>query len=65
MDVLTKNHGAEWIYDNSLAGITQIKINWDRASALDPSSPNPSPKCWNGERLIDRPTKKSKLKLRL
>lgn len=58
--LLTKNHGAEWIYDNSLAGITQIKINWDDASALDRGSPNPSPKCWSGDRLIPRPTQNQK-----
>jgi L,D-transpeptidase catalytic domain len=55
--LLTKNHGAEWIYDNSLAGITQIKINWDE---LDSQSKKPSPKCWSGDRLIPRPTQKSR-----
>lgn len=46
--LLTKNRDAEWIYDNSLAGITQIKINWDRSEGL-------GPKCWRGETQIDRP----------
>lgn len=59
--LLTKNHGAEWIYDNSLAGITQVKINWDDASAeIDINSKNPSPKCWSGDRLIPRPLRKPK-----
>ncbi len=53
--LLTKTHGAEWIYDNSLAGITQIKVNWDE---LDLNSKNPSPKCWSGDRLIPRPKQK-------
>jgi L,D-transpeptidase catalytic domain len=57
----TKNHGAEWIYDNTLPGITQIKIDWNPlASGLDRRSESLSPKCWSGERLIDRPTKKIK-----
>jgi L,D-transpeptidase catalytic domain len=55
--LLTKNHGAEWIYDNSLAGITQIKINWDE---LDSTSKKLSPKCWSGDRLIPRPPQKPK-----
>jgi L,D-transpeptidase catalytic domain len=55
--LLTKDRGAEWIYDNSLAGITQIKINWDE---LDLNSKNPSPKCWSGDRLIPRPPQKPK-----
>jgi hypothetical protein len=52
MRLLTKNRGAEWIYDNTLAGITQVKI--DR----NPSSESLSRKCWNGDRLIPRPKKK-------
>jgi hypothetical protein len=57
----TKNHGAEWIYDNTLPGITQIKIDWNPLTGgLDRRSENLSPKCWSGERLIDRPTKKLK-----
>jgi hypothetical protein len=55
--LLTKDRGAEWIYDNSLAGITQIKINWDE---LDLNSKNPSPKCWSSDRLIPRPPQKPK-----
>jgi L,D-transpeptidase catalytic domain len=49
--LLTTDRAAEWIYDNSLAGITQININWDE---LDLNSKNPSPKCWRGDRLIPR-----------
>jgi L,D-transpeptidase catalytic domain len=57
--LLTKNRGAEWIYDNTLAGITQIKIDWNPLSeSLDRRSASLSPKCWRGERLIDRPAKK-------
>jgi hypothetical protein len=53
--LLTKNHGAEWIYDNTLVGITKVKINWERsAQELEGGATNPSPKCWRGERLIDR-----------
>ncbi len=54
MRLLTKNRGAEWIYDNTLAGITQVKIDGN------PLSVSLSPKCWRGDRLISRPTKKSK-----
>jgi L,D-transpeptidase catalytic domain len=58
--LLTKNHGAEWIYDNSLAGITKVKINWEKsAQELARRSTNPSPKCWSEDRLIDRPPKKT------
>ncbi len=57
--LLTKNHGAEWIYDNTLAGITKVQINWDKSSQeLERGAKNPSPKCWSGDRLIDRQTKK-------
>jgi hypothetical protein len=49
--LLTKNLGAEWIYDNTLSGITQVKINWNRSDSL-------GPKCWIGEQLIPRPSKK-------
>jgi hypothetical protein len=57
----TKNHGAEWIYDNSLAGITRIKINWDGSSTdVDNQSKKTSPKCWYGNLLITRPPQKYK-----
>ncbi len=46
----TKSRDAEWIYDNSLAGITQVKINWDKSESL-------GGKCWQGETQIDRPKK--------
>ncbi len=46
----TENRDAEWIYDNSLAGITQVKINWDKSEGL-------GGKCWRGETQIDRPKK--------
>jgi L,D-transpeptidase catalytic domain len=52
MRLLTKDRGAEWIYDNTLAGITQVKIDWN------PLAESLSPKCWSGDRLIPRPTKK-------
>jgi hypothetical protein len=48
--LLTKNRAAEWIYDNSLAGITQVKINWDKSDSL-------GAKCWRGDKLISRPKK--------
>ena len=54
MRLLTKNRGAEWIYDNTLAGITQVKVDGN------PLAASLSPKCWSGDRLILRPTKKSK-----
>jgi L,D-transpeptidase catalytic domain len=44
----TKKRDAEWIYDNSLAGITQIKISWDKSEEL-------GEKCWDGETQISRP----------
>jgi hypothetical protein len=44
----TKKRYAEWIYDNSLAGITQIKISWDKSEGL-------GEKCWDGETQISRP----------
>jgi L,D-transpeptidase catalytic domain len=55
MRLLTKGRGAEWIHDNTLAGITQVKIDWNSVTG------SLSPKCWSGDRLIPRPTKKSKL----
>lgn len=57
--LLTKNHGAEWIYDNTLAGITKVKINLEKsAQDLKGGVANPSPKCWSEDRLIDRPPNK-------
>jgi hypothetical protein len=41
--------GAEWIYDNSLPGITTVTVSRD-------ASLGPGPKCWSGGSLIDRPT---------
>jgi L,D-transpeptidase catalytic domain len=52
MRLLTKNRGAEWIYDNTLAGITQVKVDGN------PLAASLSPKCWSGDRLISRPNKK-------
>jgi L,D-transpeptidase catalytic domain len=61
--LLTKNHGAEWIYDNTLAGITQVKIDWNplpesldfpQARLRQIRSTKLSPKCWSGDQLIDR-----------
>jgi hypothetical protein len=48
--VMTKNRAAEWIYDNSLAGITQVKINWNKSESL-------GGKCWRNDKLIPRPKK--------
>ena len=45
--LLTKNRDAEWIYANSLAGITQVQINWDESERL-------GRKCLRGETQIDR-----------
>jgi L,D-transpeptidase catalytic domain len=50
--LVTKNLGAEWIYDNTIPGITQVNITWD------PRSTSASPKCWSNDRLITRPTRK-------
>jgi hypothetical protein len=47
---MTKNRAAEWIYDNSLAGITQVKINWNKSESL-------GGKCWRNDKLIPRPKK--------
>jgi hypothetical protein len=44
----TAESGAEWIYDNSLAGVTQVTVNRD-------STAGPGPKCWSGGTLTDRP----------
>lgn len=44
----TKKRDAEWVYDNSLAGITRIQINWDKSEVL-------GKKCWDGETQISRP----------
>ena len=41
-------NGAEWIYDNSLPGITIVNVS--RNASL-----GPGPKCWSGGSLIDRP----------
>lgn len=41
-------HGAEWIYDNCLPGITTITVNRN-------ATQGPGPKCWRGERLVSRP----------
>jgi L,D-transpeptidase catalytic domain len=52
----TKEHGAEWIYDNSLPGITKVKIDWDSVSEGTEQQENPpSPKCWLNNQLILRP----------
>jgi hypothetical protein len=40
--------GAEWIYDNTLPGITTVTVNRDPAGG-------PGPKCYRGNALIDRP----------
>jgi uncharacterized protein DUF4157/L,D-transpeptidase-like protein len=40
--------GAEWIFDNSLAGITQVTVN------REPSA-GPGLKCWSAGTLVDRP----------
>lgn len=41
-------NGAEWIYDNSLPGVTTVTVNRD-------ASLGPGPMCWRGGRLIARP----------
>jgi L,D-transpeptidase catalytic domain len=52
----TKDHGAEWIYDNSLPGITKVKIDWDSVLEGTEQQENPpSPKCWLNNQLILRP----------
>jgi hypothetical protein len=45
-------NGAEWIYDNSLAGVTQVTVTRDPAAG-------PGPKCWSAGTLINRPTRGS------
>ena len=40
--------GAEWIYDNSLPGITTVTVTRD-------ASQGAGPRCWRGESLIQRP----------
>lgn len=41
--------GAEWIFDNTLAGITNVTVNRNTAEG-------PGPKCWRGGALVDRPS---------
>jgi L,D-transpeptidase catalytic domain len=52
--LVTQNQGAEWIYDNTIPGVTQVNITWD------PRSTSAGPKCWSNDRLVNRPTKKLK-----
>jgi hypothetical protein len=42
-------NGAEWIYDNSLPGITTVTVNRNASSG-------PGPMCWRGGSLVPRPT---------
>jgi hypothetical protein len=42
------SRGAEWICDNTLAGITNVTVSRDPAEG-------PGPKCWRGGTLVNRP----------
>jgi hypothetical protein len=44
--MMTEQRGAEWIYDNSIAGVTSVSIKRPPG--------NPGPMCWKGA-LVARP----------